>query len=621
MTNKKSILEKILLNKGANFSEEKTHTAMLLAFAESVYSTVRKDCTPSPLYRVAFDKANKSITMEEADGYSKVPQKSVLDIDDLDILLMGDLREIPCLIEGETGIGKTFVSQRYLSTILEEGQYFSHRLSANAFLNNLFQHFQEGKMVNGMPVIEARTDRIETTAGGIIDEINRGDPNECLQFFDNEMHLNGVIYKLGIPIPKIENGKYIQKSGKKKKMFEVSAQNPSSSDDAKFTGTMQLDAAVDNRLLKVYMGNASPSAGTTLWLGDGKGKRHELFINNFADRTSKYLGLEKNVLENPGDNWLETYAWITESAKTDKPILYSALELADLMTAVFSGNLIKYYKYERDILKDWNSQLGTGIEIADDLQDTAKVKKIHEITESFKVPIIFRDIVQIKKVSDILSTLKNIKDAIRTKDPVQSYIDAKKCVTVREVGEATALVARNKQRGSATSPVYGINEVLNQYCKLAEEYMKEAKKIHPTFDLYDGSAGIKNVALFRAIRENIQSSGGVNGLVKKISEESNKLIGKISISEDVRNVIIARSTGDLMTLCGFLDQYKKELEEYKEKETDTKPMLQKYTKISDTEKVLEGLGKFYFKKQKEDAIIIPDIYQHRIQRTLGIENS
>jgi hypothetical protein len=229
--------------------------------------------------------------------------------------------------------------------------------------------------------------------------------------------------------------------------------------------------------------------------------------------------------------------------------------------------------------------------------------------------------VQIKKVSDILSTLKNIKDAIKTDDPVKSYVNAKKCVTVREVGEATALVARNKQRGSATSPVYGINEVLNQYCKLSEEYMKEAKKIHPTFDLYDGSAGIKNVALFRAIRENIQSSGGVDGLIKKISEESKKLIGKISISEDVRNVIIARSTGDLMTLCGFLDQYKKELEEYKEKETDTKPMLQKYTKISESEKVLEGLGKFYFKKQKEDAIIIPDIYQHRIQRTLGIENS
>ena len=253
MTNKKSILEKILDAKGSGFSEEKTHTAMLLAFAQSLYSTIRKDCTPSPLYRVSFDKENNRIIMEESLGYSKVPQKSTLDINDLDILLMSDLREIPLLIEGETGIGKTFVSQRYLSTVLQEGQYFSHRLSANAFLNNLFQHFQEGKMVNGMPVIEARKDRIETTAGGITDEINRGDPNECLQLFDNEMHLGGVIYKLGIPIPKIENGKYVEKGGKKKKMFLVSAQNPSSSDDAKFTGTMQLDAAVDNRLLKVYM--------------------------------------------------------------------------------------------------------------------------------------------------------------------------------------------------------------------------------------------------------------------------------------------------------------------------------------------------------------------------------
>jgi hypothetical protein len=621
MPTKKSILEKVLDAQGSNFSEEKAHTAMLLSFAESVYNIIRRDCTPSPLYRVSFDKTNHNITMEETMGHSRVPQKSTLDINDLDILLMSDLREIPCLIEGETGIGKTFVSQRYLSTVFKEGEYFSHRLSANAFLNNLFQHFQEGKMVNGMPVIEARTDRIEKTAGGIIDEINRGDPNETLQLFDNEMHLGGLIYKLGIPVPEIKNGKYVEKSGKKKKMFLVSAQNPSSSDDAKFTGTMQLDAAVDNRLLKVYMSNASPSAGSTLWLWDGKGKRHELFLKDFSKRTAKYLGLEEKVLSEPGDNWLSTYSWITESGKTDKPILYSALELADLMTAVFSGNLINYYNYEKTVLKDWDSQLRTGVEIREDLQETEKVKKIHEITGSFKVPIIFRDIVQIKKVADILATLKNIKDSLRTNDPVKSYLDAKRCVTVREVAEATALVARNKQRMNSISPVYGINEVLNQYCKLTEEYMKEAKRIHPLFDLYDGSAGIKNVAIFRAIRENIQAHENVDGLVKRISEESKNLIGKISISEDVRNIMIARSASDLMTFCGFLNQYKKELQGYKEKDSDSEPMMQKYRKINEANKVLEAIGEFYCKKQKQDAIILPDIYQHRIQRTLGIENS
>ncbi len=620
MPAKKTVLENLIDNLGTKFSEEKVHTAMLLAFAQSMYGIIRRDCTPSPLYRVSYDKTNNSISMEETKGHSRVPRQNSLDINDLDLLLMSDLREIPCLIEGETGIGKTFVSQRYLSTVFSEGEFFSHRLSANAFLNNLFQHFQEGKMVNGMPVIEARVDRIETTGAGIVDEINRGDPNETLQLFDNEMHLGGLIYKLGIPIPSVKNVKYVDRSGKKKKMFLVSAQNPASTDDAKFTGTMQLDAAVDNRLLKVYMSNAAASAGSTLWLGDGKGKRHELFLQDFVRRTAKFLGLEEKVLSEPEHGWLSTYAWITDSSKTDKPILYSALELSDIMTAVFSGNLIDYFKYEKQVIDDWNSRLGAGVEIKEDLQETEKVKKIHEITGSFKVPIIFRDIVQIKKVADILSTLKNIKDSLRTGDPVQTYTDVRKCVTVREVAEATALVARNKQKSDSISPVYGINEVLNQYCRLAEEYMKESKRIRPTFDIYDGSAGIKNISIYRAVRENMPS-GTIDGLVRKVSEEAKKLIGKISISEDVKNVMIARSVGDLMTLCGFLIEYKDRLIAYKEDEKDSKPVFQKYKKPTEADKVIEAIGKFYCQVQRQDAMTLPDIYQHRIQRTLGIENS
>jgi len=301
--------------------------------------------------------------------------------------------------------------------------------------------------------------------------------------------------------------------------------------------------------------------------------------------------------------------------------LYSALELADLMTAVFSGNLIDYFNYEKNVLDDWNSYLGTKIEMRSDLQETEKVKKIHEITNSFKVPIIFRDIVQIKKTSDILSTLKNIKDALKTKNPVQTYIDARKSVTVREVAEATALVARNKQEGNSISPVYCINEVLNQYCRLTEEYMKEAKRIHPSFGIHDTNSGLKNVAVFRAIRENMQSSGDIGGLIKKISDETKKLTQKTSISEDVRNVMIARSAGDLMTLCGFLEQYKTQLENYRDGGRNDKPLLKKYKKPTEASNILDGIGRFYCQMLKENAIIMPDIYQHRIQRTLGIENS
>ena len=615
----KDLLDRISEELGKNFSEEKVHTAMLLSFVSSLYTVVRRDCTPSPLYRVGYDKTNNIITMKETAGHSNTPDKTSIDITDLDILLMGDLREIPILIEGETGIGKTFVSQRYLSTVLAEGEYFSHRLSSNAFMSNMFQHFQEGKMQNGMPVIEAKLDKIETTAAGIVDEINRGDPNETLQLFDNEMHLNGTIYKLGIPIPEIKNQKYNPKSGRKKKMFLVSAQNPASSDDAKFTGTMQLDAAVDNRLLKVYMSNAAPSAGSTLWLAEAKGKRHELFLQDFKRRVSKYLGLEEKVLQ-AENNWLSTYAWITDSAKTDKPVLYSALEISDFMISIFSGNLINYYNYEKSIIKSWSDQLGLDIEIKDSLTETEKIKKINEVTNSFKAPIIFRDIVQIKRVSDVLATLKNIKDALKSKDPMDYYLKAKKYVTVREVSEATALVTRNKQKANSPSPVNVINEILTQYCGLTEEYMKETKHLRPVFDIYDFQ-GIKNTAVFNALRENITGRGNISTLIGRIADHAKKLTSKISTSEEIKNVMIARSTGDLLTLCGFLNEYKDELENYKDDASDKIPAIKKYTKQTDTGKLFEAIGRFYCLKQKENSVALADIYQHRIQRTMGRENS
>lgn len=610
MTAKKHTLEKIADSLGRNFTEDKVHTALLLSFAQSLYGVAVKDCVPCPLYRISYDEANNRISMEETQGKSHVPKKDALDISILDTLFMSDIRGIPVLIEGETGTGKTFAFNRYLSTILDKGNYFSHRLSANAFVNNLFQHFQEGKMVNGMPVIEARKDRIETTAAGVVDEINRGDPNETLQLFDNEMHLGGVIYKLGIPIPKIENGKYIPRSEKTKSMVLFSAQNPASSDDAKFTGTMQLDAAVDNRLLKIYVGNSASSAGSTLWLSRGEKKRHEAFLEEFNKRAARYLGINQDNFSDLKEDWLSTYAWITNPERTDKPILYSAIELADLMTAIFSGNPIEYFNYEKRVLEDWDSGLEKKVKIDAEMQETERVKQIQGVVNSFKVPVIFRDIVQIKKNADVLATLKNIKDALRSKDPVKTYTDTRRYVTVREVAEATALVARNKQKSGSPFPVNAINEVLVQYCNLCEEYMRESDRLSPSFNLYDTQAGIKNVALYKSIRDEKKVFTNIDTLINRISSEAGKIANKISVSEPVRNIIISRACSDLMTLCGFLKDYKAEIQ----------PLIKDYKGISDAEKVVETLGKFYCEKQREFAIVMPEIYQHRIQRTLGIEN-
>jgi hypothetical protein len=592
---------------GNKFNDQIVHAAMLLAYSESIYGVIRADlnCIPSTLYRITYDEENNNISMEETHGYSLPPEEGAMDLSVIDNIFCSNIRGLPLLLEGETGTGKTYPAMKFLSTILQKEQFFSYRLSASAFMNNLFSHFQEGKVdKGGMPVITARTDKIEACGAGILDEINRSDSNESLQFFDHEMHLGGVIYKIGLPIPDISTGKYNPRTGRLKEMTIICAQNPA--EDAKFTQTMQLDAAVDNRLLKTNVGNAASSAGSTLWLTDSKKNPHDLFLRDFIRRTCQYLNLDLSVFKDIKQDWLSIYAWITESARTDKPAVYSSLELADLMIATFNRDLIKYYDYERDVIKKLDDVLKKDIIIKNPLKETDQVKKIHEIVRSFKVPIIFRDIVQIGKVADVLSTLRNIKDAVRSDNPVRTYLIARKYITARDVAGATVLVGRNKQMKGATPPTKVVNAALARYVGLVEEYMKDSNALSQKFELLDSNASIKKSAVYKSLKETV-GKGGIDYLINRISKQAKHLTKKISASQDIKNILIARSVGDLMTLCSFLRDYKTELN----------PLFKKYNKQTQLTRIVEYLGTFYKKKLKQKAMVFPEIYQHRILRTLG----
>ncbi len=602
--NKKHTLENIIDALGKNFDEDKVHTALFLAYAQAIYSVVSRLAIPSPMYRITYKPSENRVDLSEPQGFALVPKENTLDINVLDGIFISNLRDIPLLLEGETGTGKTYASQVYLSTVLMRGNYFSYRLSANAFMNNLFSHFQEGKMCNGMPVIVAREDLIETTAGGITDEINRGDSNETLQLLDNEMHLKGLIYKLGIPIPVIKDKKYLPRDGKIKKMLLIAAQNPAAEDDAKFTQTVQLDAAVDNRLLKAYIGNSAQSAGSTIWLGEQIKDPHETFWSKLSATASKYLGTEISI---PIEDRLSTYAWITDSSRTDKPILYSAMELSDFMIGTFGGNVIKYYDQEREIIKSWGEILKKDIEIKEPLKETNTVKDINKVVESFNVPIILRDTAQMKKIADVLSTLANIKDALSSKDPVNTYLNTKRYVTVKEVAGATAILARNKQKRSSESPIKSINQVLNEYISLVEEYTKDSKMVVSSFDMFDSDIGIKRVAIYQSIRDTMRSTRSANCLIDNLADKVEGLISKISASADIKNVLIARSAGDIMTLCGFVNQYKDKIN----------IIMRSYDSKTDPTKVINDLAQVYYKELSENGVVVPEIYQHRILRTLG----
>ncbi len=611
----KHTLEHIAKTMGKKFDDEIMHTAMLLSYAQAVYGIIRKIAAPSPLFRLTYDERNNSVELEETEGSSYVPEQNIIDINDLDIILISNLRDIPVIFEGETGVGKTFISQAFMRTVFPKESYISLRLSGSTFLNNVFQPFLEGRIEQGMPVTRIKQSAVDSIAAMLVDEINRGDPQNILQLLDNELYNAGVFVKLGLRIPKLDDKGTLTVTDKRKKLVIVSAQNPAATAEAKFTGTIELDAAVDNRLLKIYSGNAANSVGSAVWLTEDVHNSFDTFLESFSYLLAGYLGLNKKEFENIKNDWLAMYAWVTNSSRTDKPILYSALELTDIMVTILSGDLPNKHKYENKIIREWLSRLNLGNVISktwDDIKETEKVKKIHEIAATFKVPIIFRDVVQIKKLADVLSTLKNIKDALKEEDSVNAYITMEKFVSVREIACAAALLAKSKQLPKSTPATSLVNEILLQYTSLTEKYLEDIGYMPTKFNRKDPSIGIKRLALIKAIKESMKSelttyTKPTGYLVNKIAEETNTIIKYWSATDEIRNILISKIVADLLTLAGFLTQ----------NENDINQIMKKYWKTNKAEDVLKEIAALYYKKKETYAVIMPDIFQHRIPRTLG----
>ena len=594
-------------------NEERLHSALLLAFTQAVYRILAGTCIPAPLYRLTFDEETNNLTLQEPFGTSVVPSRETLDIRALDIVVISNLRDIPVLFEGETGVGKTYVSHCYLRTVFPKDSYITLRLSGNTFLNNIFQPFLEGSVKNGMPITKIKEEAVDKIGGMFVDEINRGDPQNVLQLLDNELYNAGQFRKLGIPITKLIDG-MPEASGKRKSLAILTAQNPASVNDAKFTSTMELDAAVDNRLLRVNYGNGANSAGTTLWLEDKGRRNHERFLKALTNYVSRYLGAdEEELLPLIQRDWLSLYAYITNTERTDKTLLYSGLELADLLVCVLGGALCEKFAYERRVIFEWAKKLrAKGYDLPDQdklvnfkVKETQRVKTLEGLIDTFKVDVIFRDIVQIKKLADLLATLRTLIEACSADDPVATYENSNLSVTVKEVAGAATLMARNKQRFGSEPPTAAINAVLLQYVDTVELLQKRLQYSTETFSPEDGGTGVKNLVLMKAMQETLAEQKTSSYLVERLLHYTFATLLQLSAhTEEIRNMTLVRSSADLLTLCGFLTDY----------EEESTKVLQE---AKDAYDATYGLVSLYFTLRNERAMTMPDIYQHRILRTLG----
>lgn len=600
-------LEKLARAMGPAFDEERLHAGLLLSFAQAAYGAVRAGSSPSPLYRLGFDDETNHVAFEETGGSSHVPRAAWSDLSDLDVLLICNLRDIPVLLEGETGVGKTFVSQAYLRSILPAASSVALRLSGSTFLNNVFQPFLEGRIEQGMPVTRIKQSAVDGIAALFIDEINRGDPQSILQLLDGEVYNAGVFTRLGPPIPRLAADGALAASERRKKLLVVSAQNPAATTEARFTGTIELDAAVDNRLLKVSFGNAARSVGSTLWLTEEPREPFEGFVRQLSGLAADHLGVEPSALARLPEDWLGVYAWLTDSTRTDKPVLYSALELTDLLTTVLGGDLPATNAYELAVIEDWCARLGAKVPLDEAVKATESVQRIHQLVATFKVPVIFRDIVQVKKLADVLATLQNLRDALSAPTPVTAYLGLERCVSVREVALAAALLARSKQWARSPSPTPLVNEVVAQYAAVCERYLKDVGYMPTKFVRGDPNVGIKRLALARAAREALkQRSGGA--LVQSIVREAARLGKYLSATGEVANLLVSKTVADLLTLAGFVAH----------DEAAVSEALAGLGPTAGDGDVVRELARLYVERRRTHAPVLPDIFQHRVQRTLGV---
>jgi len=112
--------------------------------------------------------------------------------------------------------------------------------------------------------------------------------------------------------------------------------------------------------------------------------------------------------------------------------------------------------------------------------------------------------------------------------------------------------------------------------------------------------------VYKAFRNTVKNSKGADYLTAELVKHAERLASRFSVSEGIKNIMLVRSIADIMTLCGFVNEYKDEFNR----------MLSNYDSNTRMSKVFEDINTFYYKKQVEKGMTMPDIYQHRIGRTI-----
>jgi hypothetical protein len=404
------------------------------------------------------------------------------------------------------------------------------------------------------------------------------------------------------------------------------SQNPPQSQDAQFTGK-ELSASMKNRFLIIEYPSILKSVGATMWLMDSENGHHERFLDDFKERYERMTSqkLDRNDLEN---DWLSIYSYTTDSRRTSKHIIHSALEYGDFLIEAFAGDLKGSYKVEQEMISGWKKALtkfgkdiSSNFEMTGSISDTVEVQTLNSTVDCFGKPLTERDDAHIKKLSDMFATVKAMKSAYKkgnaTPKTLDSYLNTPAYITVDDVAAATTLLARNKmakdREDETKDPLHTVNACLGDYTstvntlaqKISARMMSDYNIDVPVakFDAENVNIGMKNLIYVNSL-EYVKDAKEIAKRINTFCGDLKSTLRGAAKSSELKKMMVARTLGDMATTVGFVMKHEDD--------------INTYLSQRDPSEGMKELRKHIYTLFEQDLQnpTFSDAYRHRLMRVL-----
>ncbi|MBT3297767.1 hypothetical protein HN385_02490 [archaeon] len=591
--------------------EEILHSAMLLSFYAAAKKVVKTSILSAPFYSMKYDHEVNNLEFKVLGGSTTAPKKKgEYVLDGLDMIFACHNRDVPLILQGDTGKGKTITTEAYLKTILPEESVIIMSLSMDDFSDSPSDPFKTdsfGENQAGIPKRVIDWEKMRTIAAEYIDEFNLGNTNELLQLTYARIMVSRERGCAGIPVPEVtlQGANYHEKSNLKR-LWVSGSQNPPKSQDEQFTG-IELSASMKNRVLLLEYPGILQSVAETMWLKESLNGHHKDFLKQFCKNYQKLTGqnIDQDALKK---EWLSVYAYTMDSSRTEKAIITSSLEFGGYLMLALSGNIGKLYEGEKEVVRGCSERLGSlvnNFNLSNKVDDgSQEVKNVKQILSSFNKDLTERDDRAIKDLADLIATQKALKNAyaVRRTNPsgvLQTYLNDSGYITIEDVAAATTLLARNKQRDSTNDPLNVVNSILKTYTRLVDDLADKMKiKGYTSFRTDNPNIGLK----YFIYTTSLMDSKNTDEIVRKIDQGVGRL-KRITTGSEFGKVIVARTVADLAVCASFLKDYESEVNQY-------------IKESSGNEMELRGKIQSLYEQESGDDPDFDPLYEHRLTRIL-----